>query len=106
MPPVADFSPVFRSRFAAAQLDSPSLATSWGFPLKEDEIARLLPIVRVSFGATCAVLLLIVMHTRRLYPRYQKGRGSSLTEWLYRSSNAAVSCAAESFGSCESCERG
>jgi len=32
--------------------------------LKEDEIARLLSIVRVSFRATCAVLLLIVIHTR------------------------------------------
>jgi uncharacterized protein (DUF2147 family) len=35
-----------------------------GVALKEDEIARLLSIVRVSFRATCAVLLLIVIHTR------------------------------------------
>ena len=32
--------------------------------MKEDEIARLLSTVRVSFRATCAVLLLIVIHTR------------------------------------------
>src|SRR5580704_8247846 len=35
-----------------------------GVALKEDEIARLLSTVRVSFRATCAVLLLIVIHTR------------------------------------------
>src|ERR1700750_425551 len=40
------------------------LGRASGVALKEDEIARLLPIVRVSFRAAWAVLLLIVIHTR------------------------------------------
>ena len=69
--------------------------------LKEDEIASLLPIVRVWFRATCAVLLLIVIHTRPALSGVPEGTWLLANRVAVQVFECSGQLCGKSFGSCD-----